>query len=231
MLYLLLVVVLVVIGLLVGNAITKADPKFWARNMRNIAGTVAVALSIALMMAGRLVFAIPLALVGYYLLGQLRIPQIDWGQGTSRTTGQRSAIRTDMLEMTLDHDSGAMEGMVRSGAFAGRNLSGLTAGELQSLLREARLRDPQAAQLLEAYIERMHPGTSYNGGGGSGGWRSRGGMTVAEAYEVLGLQAGASREDVQRAHRDLMKRIHPDRGGSTYLASKINEAKDVLLSQ
>ena len=148
MLYLLLVVVLVVIGLLVGNAITKADPKFWARNMRNIAGTVAVALSIALMMAGRLVLAIPLALVGYYLLGQLRIPQIDWGQGTSRTTGQRSAIRTDMLEMTLDHDSGAMEGKVRSGAFAGRNLSGLTADELQSLLREARLLDLFVSLLL-----------------------------------------------------------------------------------
>ncbi len=230
MLYLLLVVVLIVVGLLVGNAITKADPKFWARNMRNIAGTVAVALSIALMMAGRLVLAIPLALVGYYLLGHLRIPQIDWGQGASRTTGQRSSIRTDMLEMTLDHDSGAMDGMVRSGVFAGRNLSGLTASELQSLLREARLRDPQAAQLLEAYVERMHPGASHNGGG-SGGWRSRGGMTMAEAYEVLGLDPGASREDVQRAHRELMKKIHPDRGGSTYLASKINEAKDVLLGQ
>jgi hypothetical protein len=228
MLYLLLVVLLLVAVLIGAQALTKADPKFWSRNMRNIAGTVAVALSIALMMAGRLALAIPLALVGYYLLGQLRIPQIDWGQGGGRTAGQHSSIRTDMLEMTLDHDSGTMEGTVRSGAFSGRRLSELSAAELQNVLREARLRDPQAAQLLEAYIERTYPGASHGAGGG-GEWRSRGGMTVAEAYEVLGLKPGASRDHIQQAHRELMKKIHPDRGGSTYLASKINEAKDVLL--
>jgi hypothetical protein len=230
MLFLLLGVVLLVLVLLAGKAVTKADPKFWSRNMRNIAGTVAIALSIALMMMGRLLLAIPLALAGYYLLGHLRIPQIDWGQGAGRTAGQRSSIRTDMLEMTLDHDSGALDGTVRSGTFAGRTLSGLSAAELQGLLQEARLRDPQTVQLLEAYIERAHPGMSY-GGDGSGEWRSRGGMTIAEAYDVLGLQPGASREAVQQAHRELMKKIHPDRGGSTYLASKINEAKDVLLAQ
>jgi len=115
--------------------------------------------------------------------------------------------------------------MVRSGTFAGRRLSGLSPADLHSLLREARLRDPHAAQLLEAYIERIQPG------GANGGERRTGPMTVAEAYEVLGLKPGASREDIHQAHRNLMKKIHPDLGGSTYLASKINEAKDVLLRE
>lgn len=231
MLYLLLGVVLLVAVLMGAKAISKADPQFWQRNMRQIAGTVAVALSIALMMAGRLVAAIPLALVGYYLLGQLRLPQIDWGQGGGRATGQRSSIRTGMLEMTLDHDSGTMDGVVRSGSFAGQRLSGLSRADLISLLQEARASDAQAAQLLEAYLARMHPGTSSGGGGAGGEWRSRGGMTVAEAYDVLGLKPGATQEEIQAAHRALMKKIHPDHGGSTYLASKINEAKDVLLGQ
>jgi hypothetical protein len=62
---------------------------------------------------------------------------------------------------------------------------------------------------------------------GSTGRRS--GMGVEEAYRVLGLSPGATRDDIQTAHRDLIKRNHPDQGGSTYIAAKVNEAKDVLL--
>ena len=93
------------------------------------------------------------------------------------------------------------------------------------------LHDMQGAQLLRAYMERTgaRAGVGQNGSGGSRG--AGGGMSVEEAYAVLGLTPGATPEEIQQAHRALMKRYHPDQGGSTYLASKINEAKDVLLRQ
>jgi DnaJ-domain-containing protein 1 len=85
-----------------------------------------------------------------------------------------------------------------------------------------------------AYLDRRDPGWRENSqtdattGSGRRGW-STGKMTEEEAYQILGVQPGASAKDIGLAHRSLMKKLHPDQGGSTYLAARVNEAKDVLL--
>jgi hypothetical protein len=140
-------------------------------------------------------------------------------------------VRTDHLEMQLDHRTGRMRGRILKGFFQGRRVENLKPVELAHFWQDCRFVDPQSAQLIEAYLDRVHPT-----------WRddmaraeaeapkgADGRMTKEEALEILGLKPGASAEDIRRAHRDLMLKMHPDRGGSTYLAAKINEAKDVAL--
>lgn len=232
--FLILGLLLLVVVLLAGRSFAKADPKALAKHTRRFAGWALLAFAGLAGATGRMVLAVPLVILGFTLLGW-SFPFLDTGN-SQKSRGQRSSVRTDMLEMTLDHDTGAMEGAVRKGRFAGRRLSELSSQELAELLEEARTQDAQAAQLIEAYIARGGQGAAGQGWGRSGGRRqsagngaSRGIMTPEEAYAVLGLQPGASREDIQQAHRALMKKYHPDQGGTTYLASKINEAKEVLL--
>jgi len=150
-----------------------------------------------------------------------------------KSPGQKSGVRTSALEMLLDHDSGRMEGRCLKGRFAGRELSALVESELLQLLDEVRSTDPQGAVLMEAYLDRRMRG-----------WRDRqtenwekakrgpkgATMTASEAYDVLGLKSGAKEEQIRAAHRRLMMKFHPDQGGSTYLAARINEAKEVLLA-
>ena len=153
--------------------------------------------------------------------------------------GQQSSIRTRFLEMTLDHASGDLEGLVLEGEAQGQRLSALGLDQLLRLLELYRREDAQSAALLEAYLERTQ-GTAWRqsdaGQTGSDGRRegaqapSGGGvMNREEALAVLGLAPGADEATIRDAHRRLMQRLHPDRGGSDYLAAKLNEAKRVLL--
>ena len=168
------------------------------------------------------------------------------------STGNVSDVETRYLRMSLDHDTGEMNGVVLEGEFQGRRLSELELDDLLSLLAVCRADDAQSASVLEAYLQRVHGDrwheASHERGSGQGqapimvacmdrallsaagqrGERSH--MSDSEAREILGVKAGASREEIIEAHRRLMQKNHPDRGGSTYLAAKINEAKNVLLA-
>lgn len=146
---------------------------------------------------------------------------------------RRSLVRTAALEMELDHESGGLEGLVLAGRREGRLLGKMGKNELVALYKELS-GDAESRQLLEAYLDGRFPvwrkdakanlNKRLRGAPGSGP------MTKEEAYKVLGLEAGAAAADVRKAHRRLMERLHPDVGGSSFLAARINEAKDVLLS-
>lgn len=145
--------------------------------------------------------------------------------------GPASRIETRLLEMELDHATGDVMGVVRAGAFAGRELATMGLSELAALLEEARREDPQSVPLLEAYLDRRDPGWR-EGAGEQAEPAAAAGTTVMDertALEILGLEPGADEEAIRAAHRKLMARLHPDHGGSSYLASQINRARDYLL--
>ncbi len=155
------------------------------------------------------------------------------GAGGNPAGGRSSTIETQYLRMSLDHDTGAMDGTVLEGAHRGERLSGLELDQLVELLAECRAADSQSAAVLEAYLDRVHSDDwrdAYGHGAEQTSTASSGGpMTKDEAYAILGVVPEASDEEIRSAHRRLMQKIHPDRGGSDYLAAKINQAKDLLL--
>jgi len=162
-------------------------------------------------------------------LGLSGLPGAGIGGGSG--DGQRSSIRTRFLEMTLDHASGDMEGLVMEGPLQGRRLSELGLSQLIDLLTLCRRVDAQSAAVLEAYLDRVRgeDWREYAQGAAGTAPPADGAMTEEEAHAILGLANGASEDEIRSAHRRLMQRFHPDRGGSDYLAAKINEAKRLLL--
>lgn len=150
------------------------------------------------------------------------------------SSGQSSSVRTATLAMTLDHDSGGIDGEVVRGRFSGAPLSELSLSELLELLEDCSRNDPQSVAVLESYLDAAHGPDWREEAASAAGPRghhrdSSGNMTRARAFEILGLEEGADEAAIREAHRRLMMINHPDRGGSDYLAAQINEAKDILL--
>jgi hypothetical protein len=221
------------LGLLFLQGFTRADVAVLARQLRVFTGTLALGGAAALVFRGMMSYALPLAMFGSWLLWG-RGGTAPWGGSSGRSqksAGRTSRVVTDHLEMELDHDTGAMRGRVLKGRFAGREIESIAPAEMVLLWQECRFADPQSAQLLEAYLDRAHPTWREDMARAEAEPGPAGIMTREEAYEVLGLQPGATEADIRRAHRDLMLKLHPDRGGSSYLAAKINQAKDVLLGK
>lgn len=235
--------VLVLVGLWwLGRHYATANPATIAQVIRQAGGWLALAAAAFLFLRGRFDMAFALGLGGTWLLGWRQGAALPFGLGRTMpwrrgapSPGATSRVRSAMLEMELDHASGAMRGTVLAGPLAGQGLDGLALPGLTALLAECRAGDPDGARLLEAYLDRRFAGWRVDAQGDRdprpGGSAQPGPMTEEEAYQILGLQRGAPLEEVRRAHRTLMKRLHPDQGGSDYLAARVNAAKDFLLNR
>jgi DnaJ domain len=212
------------------EAFMRANPAVLAGRMRLAAGWGCFVAAALMVTRGLIGPAGILAAAGAWILGWQR-NVFNWP--LPKAPGQTSQISTEHLEMELDHKTGALSGRVMKGMFRGRSIQSLRPVELAHLWADCRFVDPQSARVIEAYLDRVHPTWREDMERGEREMASGpdGRMGPEEAYEILGLKPGATGDDIRTAHRELMKKMHPDRGGSTYLASKINEAKDVLLDQ
>ena len=202
--------------------------------------------AVFLALTGRLAAALGLimggAAFGWRLLNMVSMLQqmrglfsgMSRGFGSARQarTGQSSQVDAPWLHMTLNHDTGIMDGRVRLGRFQGCLLSTMTLEDLLAFYKEVGS-DADSRMLLETYLDRTYAGwrdqaqTTASGDSSAEGYP--GPMSTEDAYRVLGLPLGASKREIKAAYRQLMVRVHPDKGGSAYLAAKINQAKDLLL--
>ena len=229
--------VLVVIGLVVLiRGLSGADPRIARRVFKWTAIIIGITILAFLMIRGQVVTALWIlgATLPFFMRWRMLKNMAKNWRGP--TPGQASDIETTYLRMRLDHDSGELDGTVLHGSFNGRQLSELALADLIILLQECRINDAQSASILESYLDRVH-GTEWRGGDGAGrdgqsnATQNGSVMTVEEAYDILGLKPGAGKDQIREAHRKLMLKNHPDHGGSTYIAARINQAKELLLGK
>lgn len=218
-----LLAVLVALALL----LLSFRPRTLATVLRYLPAVLVGLLGLLATLAGRGIIGVPLLVFGSALFRRAVA-----ASRATRRGGGRSHVRSAALEMELDLDTGEMNGLVLAGSLEGSELNALGERDL-TILRGELLGDPESLSLLEAYLDRRIPGWRGNadaeGGAGLGAAPGSGTMTEQEAYQILGLGPGAGKTEIRDAHRRLMKRMHPDAGGSEFLAGRINEAKEVLL--
>lgn len=233
------------VAMLVGVALmfrwfTTAPPKDVLKVLKWLAFAVVVGAILVLVLAGRLGWALgALPLLAPWILQLVRLRR--QAKTYARMAGiggggQTSDVETAWLRMSLDHDSGELDGEVTQGPYAGRRLGELSVADLVALLRSLWPVDEESARVLEAYMDRVHSDwrdTVRRAEDAQGDHAARGGeaMTEAEALAVLGLDETADAAAIRTAHHRLIASLHPDKGGSTYLAAKINAAKDLLLKR
>jgi hypothetical protein len=234
-----LVLCLVIWG--AGRGIIQIKPGSLARLARRGSVLACVLLAVLFGLRGHLEISALALGFAWWLNGNGAFPGLPFGPksfagfaGLGPSAGAVSTLRTAMIEMRIDHASGRMRGTVLAGSFVGRELELMTKAELALLEGECARLDAEGAKLLQAYLDRRFTGRredAYADADPGPARRRQGAMTAEEAYEVLGLAPGAPDEAVRRAYKDLMKRLHPDQGGSTYLAARVNQARDVLLNR
>ena len=210
----------------------RAKPAALVGATKVAGGLACFAVAALLFLRGHTEMALGAAGVGLWLGGWASAPQ--WLERFRSAKG-RTLLRSAMIEIEFDPVTGVMNGRALAGPFEGQTLNSMTPQDLQTLHRLCAADDPEGLCHLEVYFDSRFPGwREAPDGDGHARWarnraRQSGAMTEDEAYEVLGLQKGAARDDITRAHRSLMKKLHPDQGGTTALAARVNEAKEILM--
>lgn len=214
---------------------SRTKPAIAARAVKGLALGLLVALGIWLVLTGKVAGLVAMAAgLSPWIMRALRLHGVwkalrQFGIGAKAgrpSAGKASQVETRFLRMELDHDSGRLDGDILAGIYAGRRLSALTLAEAQDLRRQVQT-DTETVQVLEAWLERVWPD-----------WRetrsdsqpAQAAMSIEEARAILGVEAGAGPADIRAAHRRLMLANHPDHGGSTWIAARINQARDLLLN-
>ena len=223
-----------VLAYFVLRGFVSASPALLAKMIRKSGALVLLALAALLLLRG---LVVPAAAMGGFALWLLGVKV--GGPFARSGRGAVSRVRSAMIEMELDRVSGAIRGVVLAGPEEGKTLDQLSREQLLTLYRRCVTNDPEGARLLEAYFDRRFAGwrgaaqgqndTRRSGSGGAATRRRPASISEDEAYEILGLKKGAGAGEIARAHRELMKKLHPDHGGTTDLAARVNEAKDVLM--
>jgi hypothetical protein len=232
--YLILGIALLACLLLSARMLVNADPAKLSRAVGwfaaglGVAGAGAFVISLLASdrLAPALIFTGGMGPIGFRL----------WRRWRERREMRAARVTTSFLSMELDKQTGAISGRVLRGAYSGRRLESLDQGELIALWRQCVAEDGSGARLLETYLDRLRPDwrqAAAGGGSGPNGAAAAPGdvMTRKQAYAILDLKPGASDEQIKEAHRRLMMKLHPDHGGSTFLAAQINRAKEFLLGE
>lgn len=222
--------------LLILRGLAYADAKLLIRILRYSGAAGLGVFTVLLAFTGRMGPALFLGSMAWGLATGGHVWPHGWphySRGSSRPqsrSGGTSSARAVWVEMELNHDTGEMNGTVLKGAHAGKSLDKLSREELVSLYFEASADDPESGRLLEAWLDRaIGPEWRNDAHQHKSDGRTHGPMSRVEALKILGLQEGAGDDEIRAAHRRLMVQNHPDKGGSDYLAAKINEARDTLL--
>ena len=232
---------LIGIGVLIGLALlarrfANTNPAHLAQGVKAFVAAFSALASTGLLFAGR--FGLALITIGATVMAIRALRRApaggfdNFGGGSGRQP-HSSEVTTDTLAMQLDHATGDLDGEVLRGRFAGRTLGSLGLAELLDLLASCQRDDPRSVALIETYLDRRQPDwredVEAGGRGDHAAAPGAGEMDQATAWSVLGLSPGASEDEIKAAHRRLMTKLHPDHGGSGYLAAQLNQAKDLLL--
>jgi DnaJ domain len=234
--YILLGALVLGLGLLAARSFVRASPARLAQGVRAFVAAFSALASTGLLFTGR--FGLALITLGATVIAIRAMMRSGAGGlrqfGGSAGPQQSSEVVTDSLSMQLDHATGELEGDILRGRFGGRTLASLGLADLLELLAECQREDPRSVPLLETYLDRRQPDwRAHVAGERADGTQPETGpsavMDEATACSILGVAPDASDDDIKAAHRRLMTKLHPDHGGSSYLAAQLNQAKDFLL--